>query len=434
MGFARAADVPVVMVGDIDRGGVIASLVGTRAVLDADDAAMVRGFIVNKFRGDPALFADGMAHDRRGDRLGGARPGAVSSPTRIAAGRGRARPVVESARAPARHARLRIAVPILPHVSNFDDLDPLEAEPEVEVVKRLAGHGAAGRCRPGDPARLEVDHRRSRGAARSRLRHRHRGASCGAAAMCSGLCGGYQMLGRRLHDPDGVEGPAASVDGLGLLDVETRLTAEKRLVAVTGATADGSPFSGYEMHMGATEGPDRARPFAQLADATPEGAVSADGRVIGHLCPRAVRRRPPARRGWRGSAPSGGGFDYEAGVDETLDGLAAHLEKHVDLDRLIAHAAMTAAATRPISATMIKIGGAIERQRAADVGGIGLAPAAGAHLGVVDQHAAIVARAGERQAERAGHRRLRPAGIGRAMLSRVAQHGAPGVLRPRRRQ
>ena len=106
-------------------------------------------------------------------------------------------------------------------------------------------------------------------------------SACAAATRCSG--GGCTI-------PDGVEGPAGSVDGLGLLDVETRLTAEKRLVAVTGTTADGEPFAGYEMHMGATDGPDRARPFAQLADATPEGAVSADGRVIRHLYPRAVRQ------------------------------------------------------------------------------------------------------------------------------------------------
>ena len=153
-----------------------------------------------------------------------------------------------------------------------------------------------------------------------------------------GLCGGYQMLGRRLHDPDGVEGPAGSVDGLGLLDVETRLTAEKRLVAVTGTTADGEPFAGYEMHMGATDGPDRARPFAQFADATPEGAVSADGRVSGTYI-HGLFANDRQREKWlaRFNAAAGG-FDYEAGVDATLDALAAHLEKHIDLDRLIAHA------------------------------------------------------------------------------------------------
>jgi len=146
------------------------------------------------------------------------------------------------------------------------------------------------------------------------------------------------MLGRRLNDPEGIEGPAGSVDGLGLLDVETQLTAEKRLVAVTGNSADGTPFLGYEMHMGATDGPDRARPFAELADGTAEGAVSVDGKVAGTYV-HGLFADDRQRAAWleRLGAASGG-FDYEAGVDETLDRLALHLEKHIDLDRIIAHA------------------------------------------------------------------------------------------------
>ena len=228
-------------------------------------------------------------------------------------------------------------MPILPHVSNFDDLDPLDAEPEVEVVKVWPGSAL-----PGDADLVILLGSKSTIADLAALRkagfdidiaaHLRRGGHV------LGLCGGYQMLGRRLHDPDGVEGPAASVDGLGLLDVETRLTAEKRLVAVTGTTADGQPFSGYEMHMGATEGPDWARPFAHLADATPEGAASADGRVSGTYI-HGLFANDRQRGDWLARlGASGGGFDYEAGVDETLDALAAHLEKHVDLDRLIAHA------------------------------------------------------------------------------------------------
>jgi adenosylcobyric acid synthase len=150
-----------------------------------------------------------------------------------------------------------------------------------------------------------------------------------------GLCGGYQMLGRRIADPDGVEGPPGSVDGLGLLDVETRLTGDKRLVAVTGTSADGAPFSGYEMHMGETEGPDRTRPFARLGDGTPDGAMSADALVAGtyvHGLFADDRQRAAwiARLGW---APSG--LDYEAGVEAALDALAAHLERHLDVERLL---------------------------------------------------------------------------------------------------
>ena len=334
MGFARAAHVPVVVIGDIDRGGVIASLVGTKAVLDADDAAMVRGFIVNKFRGDPTLFADGMGlivaatgwqalglvpHFAEAHRL----------PAEDALGLS-----AKDTRQP-KNAKMKIAVPILPHVSNFDDLDPLEAEPEVEVVKVRPGSVI-----PGDADLVILLGSKSTIADLAALRktgldidivaHRRRGG------QVLGLCGGYQMLGRRLHDPDGIEGPAGRVDGLGLLDVETRLTAEKRLVAVSGKTADDTPFLGYEMHMGATDGPDRARPFARLTDGTPEGAVAADGKISGTYI-HGLFADDRQRAAWLARfGAEGGCFDYEAGVDETLDQLAVHLEKHVDLNRLLA--------------------------------------------------------------------------------------------------
>lgn len=335
MGFARAAGVPVALIGDIDRGGVIASLVGTKAVLDAADAAMVRGFIVNKFRGDPMLFADGMTMIAKatGWHAFGLVPHFADAhrlPAEDALG------IMAKGSRP-KDAKVKIAVPILPHVSNFDDLDPLEAEPEVEVVKALPGAVI-----PGDADLVILLGSKSTIADLAALRktgldidiaaHRRRGG------QVLGLCGGYQMLGRRLHDPDGIEGPAGRVDGLGLLDVETTLTAEKRLVAVTGETADGTPFLGYEMHMGATDGPDRARPFARLAEDMPEGAVSADGKVSGTYV-HGLFSDDRQRAAWLARlGASAAGFDYEAGVDETLDALAAHLEKHVDIDRLISHA------------------------------------------------------------------------------------------------
>jgi adenosylcobyric acid synthase len=297
---------------------------------------MVRGFIVNKFRGDPGLFADGMAMIAKatGWEALGLVPffaDAHRLPAEDALG------LAAKGRRQGKNARIRIAVPILPHVSNFDDLDPLDAEPEVDVVKVWPGSAL-----PGDADLVILLGSKSTIADLAALRKAGFDIDISAHARRGGhvlgLCGGYQMLGRRLHDADGVEGPAASVDGLGLLDVETRLTAEKRLVAITGATADGCPLAGYEMHMGVTEGPDREHPFAQLADATPEGAVSTDGRISGTYI-HGLFADDRQRGKWLARlGASGGGFDYEAGVDETLDGLAAHLEKHVDLDRLIAHA------------------------------------------------------------------------------------------------
>ena len=143
------------------------------------------------------------------------------------------------------------------------------------------------------------------------------------------------MLGRSIADPDGIEGVPGKVDGLGLLDVATRLSAEKRLEPARGTTSDGAPFAGYEMHMGVTEGPDCARPFARLADGSPEGAVSADGRVVGSYI-HGLFADDRQRAGWLARFAAGPAtIAYDALVERTLDALAAHLAAHLDLDRLL---------------------------------------------------------------------------------------------------
>jgi adenosylcobyric acid synthase len=152
--------------------------------------------------------------------------------------------------------------------------------------------------------------------------------------MVLGLCGGYQMLGRLIHDPEGIEGPAGTAQGLGLLEVETTLAGEKRLEQVEGATADGAPFSAYEMHIGVTQGPDCARPFARLSGGTPEGAVSRDGRVTGTYL-HGLFADDRQRAAWLARFGSGTAVSYDALVEETLDKLAAHLEAHVDIDRML---------------------------------------------------------------------------------------------------
>jgi adenosylcobyric acid synthase len=331
MGFARAAGVPVVLIGDIDRGGVIASLVGTKAVIDPADAALVRGFLVNKFRGDPALFADAMtriAEDTGWEALGLVPffPEARLLPAEDALG-------LDRAPAPKPGARLRIAVPILPHIANFDDLDPLEAEPAVDLVRLRPGAAIPGDADlvilPGSKATIsDLVALREAGFAIDIAAHRRRGG------RVLGLCGGYQMLGRAIADPGGIEGPAGHIEGLGLLDVETVLTAGKRLEPAHGE-AGGAPFSGYEMHMGTTTGPDCARPFGRLADGSPEGAVSADGRVTGTYV-HGLFGDDRQRSAWLarlGAAPST--IAHDALIEATLDRLAAHLAAHIDLDRLL---------------------------------------------------------------------------------------------------
>jgi adenosylcobyric acid synthase len=332
MGFAQAAGVPVVLIGDIDRGGVIASLVGTKAVIAPEDAALIRGFIVNKFRGDPALFASGM--ERIAQMTDWQALGLVPFfaearllPAEDALALDHARPTKP-------HARLRIAVPILPHIANFDDLDPLDAEPAVDLIRVRPGVALPGDADlvllPGSKATIADLHAlRVAGFDIDIAAHRRRGG------IVLGLCGGYQMLGRVIDDPRGIEGPPGKVEGLGLLDVETVLSDEKRLEAVEGATTDGVPLSGYEMHMGVTEGPDRARPFARLADGSAEGAISADGRAIGSYI-HGLFADDRQRAAWLARFAAGAAtIAYEDLVERTLDALAAHLATHLDLDRLL---------------------------------------------------------------------------------------------------
>jgi adenosylcobyric acid synthase len=332
MGFAQAADVPVVLIGDIDRGGVIASLVGTKAVVDAADAARICGFVVNKFRGDPALFAEGMK--RIAQATGWPALGLVPFfsdahllPAEDALALAQVRPAKSN-------ARVRVAVPILPHIANFDDLDPLEAEPVLDLVRLKPGASLPGDIDlvilPGSKATIaDLQSLRAAGFDTDIAAHRRRGG------MVLGLCGGYQILGRTIADPLGIEGAPGKVAGLGLLDVDTILSEQKRLERIHGTTDGGVPFSGYEMHMGVTEGSDRARPFARLDDGSPEGAISADGRVLGTYI-HGLFADDRQRAAWLARLAAGAsGFVYEDLIEQTLDRLAAHLTTHLDIDRLL---------------------------------------------------------------------------------------------------
>ena len=334
MGFARATDTPVVLVGDIDRGGVIASLVGTKAVIDPADAALIAGFIVNRFRGDPTLFADGMR--LIAEKTGWAALGLV--PHFPDAARLPAEDVLGLAGSGPRGAgAITVAVPVLPRIANFDDLDPLRAEPGVSVVLVRPGTPIPAQAAlvllPGSKTTIDdLDAFRAEGWDIDLRAHVRRGG------RVLGLCGGYQMLGRTLADPHGIEGAPRTVPGLGLLDVDTVMTPDKRLAAVTGTSLpDAVPFSGYEMHIGTTAGPDAARPLLRFADGRLDGAVSADGRVAGTYV-HGLFAQDAQRAAWltRLGAVSEDGAGYEAGVEAALDGLARHIAAHVDCDRLLA--------------------------------------------------------------------------------------------------
>jgi len=331
MGFARAAEVPVALVGDIDRGGVIAAIVGTRAVLEPDDAAMIRGFLINKFRGDPALFGDGYAAIEKLTRWRGFGilpwlPAARRLPSEDA--------VVLDELRKAAGTRKVVACPILPRIANFDDLDPLKLEPDIEVAFVAPGVAIPAEASlivlPGSKATIaDMAALREFGWDIDILAHRRQGGAI------LGICGGYQMLGRRIADPLGIEGAPGAVAGLGLLDVETELTSRKALRPVCG-TALGAAFSGYEMHMGVTSGPDAARPFVRLEGGADDGAVSADGHVIGTYCHGLLGSTdlPTALLARLGATCQR--EDHRAGVDAALDQIAAEVERNLDVDGLIA--------------------------------------------------------------------------------------------------
>ncbi len=333
MGFALAAAVPVVLVGDIERGGVIASLVGTMALLEAGERALVKAYLVNKFRGDASLFDDAIVilKDRTGLDCLGVVPH-LEAARRLPAEDALA---LDSHGALAATGRaIKVVVPRLGRIANFDDLDPLVAEPDVAVVLVAPGEVLPGDADlvllPGSKSTLaDLRDLKANGWDIDIAAHHRRGGAV------LGLCGGYQMLGRAVADPHGIEGPAGSEPGLGLLDVTTVLAGDKRLVAVQGTASDGAALAGYEMHMGVTEGPDRARPFANL-EGGPDGALSADGRVMGSYL-HGLFASDGFRAGFlnRLRARNDSGLAFEAGVEAALDALADGLEASLDLDRLL---------------------------------------------------------------------------------------------------
>lgn len=333
MGFAEAADLPVVLVGDIDRGGVIAALTGTHGLLGTAERVRLKGYIVNKFRGDPGLFdgALSVVHGRTGlDCLGVVPffPAARDLPAEDGVVLDRwPRPVP-------REGVLRIVVPRLPRIANFDDLDPLTAEPGVALDLVPSGR-ALPLCDlmllPGSKATLaDLASLRGEGWDIDIKAHARRGG------FVFGLCAGYQMLGRRIADPRGIEGSAGEAPGLRLLDVETMLTDEKILSDASGIEcASGAPVRGYEMHVGRTVGPGIARPMLRLGDRA-DGAVSPDGRIAGcHLhgifASDTFRRAFLARLGGSGDTC----LAYEDRIEATLDALADHLDSHLDVNRLL---------------------------------------------------------------------------------------------------
>ncbi len=336
MGFAEAADVPAILIGDIHRGGVIASLVGTHAILAKNDQKRIKGFIINKFHGDPQLFSEGcktitgqtgwpclgiLPHFAGASRLPA--EDALALEGTLAAGSGRG---------------FHICVFRLPRIANFDDLDPLRLHPGVRLSFVGEGEPLPANCRlaiiPGSKSTIaDLAYFRAQGWDIDLAAHVRRGGNV------LGLCGGYQMLGKRIHDPDGLEGRKGSVDGLSHLEVETTLVADKTVRETTATHRNsGETITAYEIHLGETVGPDCIRPFSTTATG-PDGATSRDGRMAGTYLHGCFTSDAFRNAYLKSLGAVTGVYAFNSLIDGTLDELALHLEAHLDVECLLSLAA-----------------------------------------------------------------------------------------------
>jgi len=329
MGFAEAADLPVVLCADIDRGGVIASVVGTHAVLETQERDRIKGYFINRFRGDPSLFEDGMRE--------------ISSRTHWQ-GLGVVPWFADAGKLPAEDALgledgfgsggLKIVVPVISRIANFDDLDPLRLEPGVTLELVQPGEPLPGDADivllPGSKSTIgDLEFFRKQGWDIDLKAHHRRGGHI------LGVCGGYQMLGKTIADPGGIEGSPGLVEGLGYLNVETVLTPEKSTVYAEGEhIGSGAGFSGYEIHIGRTSGPDCERPMMRLKDGHTDGAISEEGLVSGTYV-HGLFTSDSFRSAYLRSLGASSTLAYDKSIDRILDDLAAHLEIVLDTEAFL---------------------------------------------------------------------------------------------------
>jgi adenosylcobyric acid synthase len=333
MGFAEAVDCPVVLIADIDRGGVFAHLVGTLALLSDSERDRIRGFVINRFRGDLSLLQPGLDWLERhaGKPVFGVLPYLQGLHLDAEDGISRDAPAATSPSAD----RLRVVVPVLPRISNHTDFEPLAQHPQVE----LRYIDAATPPPPADllilpgskSVRADLEWLRAHAWPAYLAKHLRYGGKV------LGICGGMQMLGRVIADPEGIEGDAGESPGLGLFDLTTVLLPDKRLTNVTGhLRLENARVRGYEIHAGSTRGPALERPAILLDDGTPDGAISDDGQIVATYlhglfedagaCAALLR--------WAGlTRPLE--IDHAARREQMLDRLADTIESECDLERML---------------------------------------------------------------------------------------------------
>jgi adenosylcobyric acid synthase len=336
MGFAIATQTPVILVADIDRGGVIASIVGTWELLPGEERALISGYIINKFRGDASLFASGIEviKEKTGLLCFGIIP-YVPEANKLP--QEDAHTLANSMRCETK-GEIKIIVLNLAHISNYDDFDPLIAEPDVELQFINRGEVLPSDADlvilPGSKTTIaDLTDLRQQGWDIDLRAHVRRGGHVW------GVCAGYQMLGTKIKDTGKLEGDIAVIDGLGLLDVQTEMGGDKKLVDVSGISCQGfGEFRGYEMHIGQTTGPDCDRPFSKTGKRY-SGAISGDGKIMGcyvHGLFSNDSFRHAILSSLKDRAASG--VNYAGEVEDALDLIAIAFEKAIDIDKLLSFA------------------------------------------------------------------------------------------------
>ena len=333
MGFAVEAEVPVILCGDIDRGGVIAQIVGTQAVLESVDREMVKGFLINKFRGDASLFDDGYNSIERMTNWKGL--GVV--PWFESAWKLPAEDSLDIRSVKKKQGKFKVVCLCLSRMANFDDLDPISQEPGIDLVMLSAGNAI-----PGDADLVIIPGTKSTIGDLKFLReqkwdldlagHINRGG------YVLGICGGYQILGKTISDPEGIEGPAGTTEGLGYLDVQTTMLANKKVTPTAAVhLASGTQINGYEIHIGDTIGNDCSRPFAK-SNGAPDGAVTVTGQIMGTYLHGLFSNNRFRQYFLKDIGAEPSDLDYDQEVENILDELADHIEKNVDIDTFISTA------------------------------------------------------------------------------------------------